>query len=70
MPGLVPGIFCTRSLLDAWCSIPAVNASPLARRSLLQPCTLILDRLMLSLQFRKCVTELLIFRPQTPNLAN
>jgi hypothetical protein len=26
-------------------------------------CKLILDRLMLSLQFRKSVTELLIFRP-------
>lgn len=59
----MPGIFCTRSPLDAWCSIPAVDASPLARRSLLQPCKLIRDHLMLSLQFRKCVAELLLFPP-------
>src|SRR5216684_1596410 len=40
------------------------------RRQLLQPCKLVLDRLMLSLQFRQSTAELLVLRPQTPNLAN
>src|SRR5215471_15318478 len=40
------------------------------RRQLLQPCKLVLDRLMLSLQLRQGVAELLILRTQTPNLAN
>src|SRR5215831_19124201 len=40
------------------------------RRQLLQPCKLVLSRLMLHLQLRQGVAELLILRPQTPNLAN
>src|SRR5262249_4408146 len=50
-----------------------VHAGWLLRRTrwqLLQPCKLVLGRLMLRLQLRQGVAELLILRPQTPNLAN
>src|SRR5258708_27790905 len=40
------------------------------RRQILQACKLVLDRLMLSLQFLQSEAELLILCPQTPNLPN
>src|SRR5713226_6663928 len=42
----------------------------LARRKVLQPRKLVLDRLMFRLQLRQREVDLLILRPQTPNLEN
>src|ERR1700756_3696769 len=41
-----------------------------ARRKVLQPRKLVLDRLMFRLQLRQSDVDLLIFPPQTPNLAH
>src|SRR5712671_7740645 len=52
------------------CLVHAGRLLRRTRRQILQPCKLVLDGLMLTLQLRQSTAELLILCPQTPNLAN
>ena len=52
------------------CLVHARRLLRRTRRQILQPCKLVLDRLMFHLQLRQRTAELLILSPQASNLAN
>ena len=52
------------------CLVHAGRLLRRTRRQILQPCKLVLDRLMFHLQLRQRTAELLILSPQASNLAN